>query len=520
MAAGCLAFLASAVFAAGCSPFGQIGSWPLLATELETEDLPGRAEMFGPLVDVQWQQSTVQWGLRPLFSVRQYRDVPLDRQAQFDVPFFAPPALLSSLARRTPPRTAPGEGRTALQVLALYPFYTHESCGPMSRTSLLLYSNVRYETSDGDWHRRWELFPLYFGGNSSRHGLYHALFPLGGMLKNKFGRDEIIFVLFPLFTYARSGERRSYHLPWPFVRWASGGGRDVWHVWPLIGRMRRQDNPPQWFFLWPFFWYSEEPEEGERDSSRTAFFPFWGRQQQGDVTVHNVLWPLFSHARNDRTGRTDYVTPFPILRLGWGPDYDRFQVWPLFGVLRDQHIRRQYVLWPLFRFEQRDQPRSRMRGRSLLVLYRSISREWENADGDIRSDYENLLWPLWYYKRDAFDNTYFGTLALRGVPDPQGWDRFYSFIWRIFEHESRTYGRRPDRRVWRSTRALWGAFRYDRDDDSSFLRMFPLFTSRRAGGRFRSFEVLAGMFGYVDRPGTRTYRVLFVPWTVSREDDE
>ena len=67
---------------------------------------------------------------------------------------------------------------------------------------------------------------------------------------------------------------------------------------------------------------------------------------------------------------------------------------------------------------------------------------------------------------------------------------------------------------------LWEGIRYDRTNDSSFLRIFPLFSRRREQGEQKSLEVLMGMFGYVDRPGKRTYRIFFVPWTVKREDDE
>ncbi len=507
---------------AGCAPFEQFDSWPVAAARPETERLPGRVEALGPFVDVQWKESTAQWGLRPLFSVRQYRRIPPDSKAQFDVPFFAPPATLSTLARRVPPRTRPGEGCSALQVLALWPLYRHESCGPTSRTFFMpLYYNVRGRNEDGGkWHH-WALFPIYFGGDSDKCGPYHAVFPHGGVVKNLLGRDKIRFVLFPLYSHATSGEHESYYVLFPFLRWASGGGRCTWQIWPLLGRTKRQDNPPRWFFLWPFFWYTEKPGEGETETRGSAFFPFWGWQERGDVRIYNIAWPLFSHTHNSKTGRTDYVVPWPILRFGSGPDYNRFQVWPLCGWLTDHHVQRQYYLWPLFRFEQRRTERRRMKGRSLFIVYRSIYKQWEDAGrSSPRTSYENVLWPLWCYKRDRLGNTYFGTLALRGVPDPQGWDRFYTFIWRIFEHESRVYNKGPGQNVWRSTRALWEAFRYDRDEDSSSLRLFPLFSCRRRGGRFKSFEVLAGMFGFVDRPGKRTYRTLFIPWAVEKGGDQ
>jgi hypothetical protein len=206
------------------------------------------------------------------------------------------------------------------------------------------------------------------------------------------------------------------------------------------------------------------------------------------------------------------------VRIGDGHQYYRRQFWPFFGTLDEKHVHRHYVLWPIYRRETRETDTRQMSGYSLLVIYRSIANTWEGTGGEPREDYENLLWPLWYYKRDGLGNKYFGTLSLRGIPDPQGWDRFYSFIWRVFEHEKRTDWPGPPGNAWYSTRALWSIFRYNRDDRSSALRVFPLFNSEREDGRFKSFHVLFRAFGFADRPGKRTYRFLFIPWTVTREE--
>jgi len=505
------------LLAAGCLSPSQLNRLPI--AEPEGERLPGHVGAFGPLVDLEWKESTVQWGIKPLFSARHYRDVPLGQAAQFEVPFFAPPALLKTLERSIPPRTAPGEGHSGVQVLALYPFFMHESSEPVGRTWLLpLYYNLRNDTEEvGRWHI-WGVFPIYFGGDSDKHGPYHAVFPLGGVLKNVLGRDRIAFVLFPLYSHATSGERDSYYVLFPFFRYAKGGGRDAWHVWPLVGRAKTGDDPPRWFLLWPFFWWTETPEPGENDTRGAALFPLWAYQKKGKTAVYNALWPLFSYARNEVGDRTDYVVPWPLLRIGRGEDYRRFQLWPVFGTLRDGHVRRWYALWPVFRGEHRKTEHSSMDGLSLFVVYRSIRENWEDTEGQERQSYENLLWPLWYYKRDQFGNTYFTTLEPRGVPRPQTWDRLYSALWRLFEHETRTGAPDSPESPWRSTRALWGAFRWDRAENESSLRVFPLFSSKRADGEQTAFHVLMGLFGFEDRPGRRTYRVLFLPWSVDKED--
>jgi len=507
-----------ALAAAGCSSLNQFDSWPIFASEPETDRQPGRFQALGPLVDVQWKDSTTQWGVRPLFSVRNYHDIPQDEPTQFAVPFFSPTATLSVLQRRTPAIAAPGQpSRSALQVLALWPIYWRESSGPMHRTLVLpFYYNYRNETADGGFYHHWAFFPLYFGGNTSLHGSYHAVFPFGGVLKNILGRDRIVFVVFPLYVYTESGEHRSYNVLVPFFNYSYGGRRSATYFWPIVGRSQRFDDPPQWFILWPFITFYEKPEPGENPVYSSAFFPFFGTQEKNGVKTRNIIWPLYSRAYNERTGRTDLVAPWPFFRSGSGPEYSRFTIWPFFGTLHDEQVRRQFYMWPLFRFEQRDTDGTSMRGRSIMLLYRSIDNRWYDPAEQARTYHENILWPLWYYKRDGLGNSYFCSLELRGVPAPQSFDRLYAPLWRLFESETRTYPTPP--LTWHSTRALWDIFRYDRDDESSFLRVAPLFSARRANGKYKSIEVLMGLFGFVDQPERRTYRVLFFPWTVGREE--
>jgi hypothetical protein len=491
-------------------------------TEPESKRRPGKVRALGPLIQVDWKDGYRQWGVWPLFSVRNCPRVPKDETAKFDVPFFSPPPLLTPFARNKPPQAPPGEGRSARQILALYPFFRQETCDPARRTMLLpIYWNNQNTYDDGEWWHAWTLFPIYWGGNSSKHGPFHALFPLGGIIKNQFGRDVIRFILFPLYSHTSSMSRESYSFLYPIFNYAKGGDRDRWRIWPLVGRVRRHNEPAMWFFLWPFFWYTEKPKSGERQNAETtALFPFWGTMKSGGLTRTNIAWPLYSHVRNDVKNRTDLVAPWPIVRRGRGPDYYRFQVWPFFGNYREAHVRRTYLAWPFWRTERRETKRQLVDWRSLFVVYNRRHAEMAGPDGRTQTNYRSLLWPFYYYARDVEGNTHLRVLNARGLPDPHGWDRFYTQVFHVFSHDKRVAPPGSRSGTWRSTRALWGGLRYDRDRHSTFLRIFPLFSTRRHDGRRSSLEMLMGAFGYVDRPGRRVYRVLFFPWTVERGDSE
>ncbi|MFW6157872.1 MAG: hypothetical protein ACOC8E_00770 [Planctomycetota bacterium] len=515
-----LALVLVCLAAAGCASPAQLERWPLLPVEPETDRFPGRLRL-GPFADVQWKDSTCQWGVRPLFSVRQYWNVAPDQRLNYDLPYYAPPALLDPTAREGPPPAAPGQTpRRGLQVYALPPFFWHASCGAEGGTQFIpFYYDFRGRNETEGRHHIWGLVPLYFGGYSDQRGSYHALFPLGGTVKNMLGRDRIDFVLFPLFSHARNGEHHSYTVLWPFINWSRGGGRWGWRVWPLVGRSKDEGEPPYWFILWPLFGFSESAGEGDREVHRYGAFPLYLWQKEGAVTTVSILGPIVSYSRNADTGRTEYVAPWPLFRYGYGPEYSRFQLWPFYGQVRERHVRQQYLLWPFFRFQQKDTARSRSRARALFMIYREKSREWQTEDNRELSTYENALWPLWYYRRDELGNAYLGALSLFGAPDVQGWRRLYAPLWDLYEYDRRTYGAPGDRRTWRSHRLLWGAIGYEEDERSSSLRVFPLFSVDRRDGAFTGFHLLAGLFGYADDAGKRTVRLFFIPWTIDTGDD-
>ncbi len=509
--------VALALVLAGCSRLEPIDAWPFVEVEPETDRFPGRAAYLGPLFETLWKNSVEEHSVRPWYTTRTYYDVPPGQQPQWEVPYFTPPALLTTLARRTPPRTEPGKGDTGRQVLALYPIYVRECCGQMNRTTLLPFYYDWYDRSrEGDrWHHS-GVFPFYFRGETDQRGFYAAVPFFGGTLKNWFGRDTISMGGFPFYIRSTRDERVWHDVLGPLIGWTSGGGYEGWRVWPFVGRFKAPNKPAKWFFLWPFFWHTAgQGEEEEAGTRLSGVFPFWARLEKGAVTIRYVMWPFYSRAINHKTGRTDVVS-WPFYRGGQGPDYSRTQYWPFYGYVDDGHVHRQYYIWPLFRYEQRETERMSWRGRSIFLLYRSFDAEWTDADGVRRKSRESKLLPFYFRREDGYGNSYYCALDLRGIPD-QAYDRLYAPLWRVYERETRAADPAKGWSEWHSTRVLWGAYRHDRDAESSFLRVFPFISRRTSGGRTTSLRVLAGIYGYEDRPTDRTYRIFFIPWTMKKE---
>ncbi|HWA85464.1 MAG TPA: hypothetical protein VG710_04525 [Opitutus sp.] len=64
-----------------------------------------------------------------------------------------------------------------------------------------------------------DLWPFWFSRDTGQpEESYHALFPLFGTIKSRFGYDRIDFTLFPLYGRADKNGAITTATPWPFVK--------------------------------------------------------------------------------------------------------------------------------------------------------------------------------------------------------------------------------------------------------------------------------------------------------------
>src|SRR6266446_4329739 len=131
---------------------------------------PGRrTEVLGPLLSYERREAQTQWVLPPLFSHT------LDTSVDVE------------------------------ELDLAYPLLTYDRFGTEYRFQFFQMFSFSggLDQQEGSV-RRFTLFPFYFQQRAADSNLnYTALFPLYGRLKNRLFRDEIRFVLFPLYGHSR-----------------------------------------------------------------------------------------------------------------------------------------------------------------------------------------------------------------------------------------------------------------------------------------------------------------------------
>jgi hypothetical protein len=479
-------------FSAGAEEGGYVAAGPLWQRFRLTLEPGERAEGFGPF----WARETI-WDRRSAL------------EAGVADPLAPPPGLTAIQARAATVSFAPffsqhweydADG-TAIHVF--YPLVTYHRYGEQRSFQIVQLFAIRGGPNQaGDDVLRFTLFPFYFQQRAQDPALnYTGLLPIYGRVKNRLFRDEVRWVMWPLYveTWKRDVHTRNYLAPLVHVR---DGGASGWQVWPFYGTERREaltrtdgagsvelvGGYEKQFALFPVYWRQRLDVGTTNQGTFDAFLPLWARQQSPQQERHSYLWPLGVSILADHT--RDYRetgVAWPLVAFGRGPDRRLDRVFPLFSSLRDRDDSNTLVLWPLFRTKHRENQRVALDRTSVLLFLYTDVRQRDKHDG--RERRRTDLWPLFTARRDYEGRERLQVLALLEpfLPESDGVRRSWSPLWS----------------VWRSERNLaTGA--------ASQSLLWNLYRAESAG-QARKCSLLFGLLKYESGPNGARWRVGFIP---------
>jgi hypothetical protein len=382
----------------------------------------------------------------------------------------------------------------------LYPLLTYEHYSDEWRWQffqLLSFAGGR-QPDDFQTHR-FTLFPIYFQQRSLDTNLeYTALVPIYGHLKNRLFRDEIFFVMFPIFGESRKRDIVTDNYFYPFFHLRHGYGLHGWQFWPIAGSEHKdlttQTNGfgdisfigghEKSFILWPF-WISQDNELGTANPEKLrASIPAFAvtRSPQRDST--SVLWPLFTWIddRGKKYHEWQGPWPFVIFTRGEGKTTDR--VWPLFSQSHNASIESDSYLWPVYRYNWiHSGPLDRRSTRIAFYLYVGITEK--NTETGVFKQRRDM-WPFFISRRDFNGNFRLQIFApieailgynrgiernwsplwsvWRAEENPKTGAASQSLFWNLYRHETG-----PDHK---KTSLLFGLFQYQREEGNSRTRLF------------------------------------------------
>jgi hypothetical protein len=253
-----------------------------------------------------------------------------------------------------------GRGNDAAEVTVLYPLFYRRIYGPNYEWSILKLINhfgplpgeaPRPATQEKDF----DVWPFYFSSvTPDPVTTYHALWPIGGNLQHRFSRDQIHFVLWPLYLQTEKDGETTTSTPWPIFHTTHGAAHG-WALWPLYGTMEWPGAFHREFYLWPLGWNNtvQPPVDalpGTAAKHESGFLPFYTSERGPFVVNETYLWPFFGYS--DRTSpvryhETRYFWPFLVQGRGDNHYVNREGPFYTHSVLKGYD--KTWVLWPLWR---------------------------------------------------------------------------------------------------------------------------------------------------------------------------
>lgn len=394
-----------------------------------------------------------------------------------------------------------------------YPVLTFDKFGPEYRFQLFqLFSFAGGQSLKGGEKDRFTLFPIYFQQRSTnRNDNYTALVPFYGTLKNRLLRDEIKFVMFPLYARTLKKGVMTWNYVYPIFHRRTAPGLKGWQFWPVIGMETKEvttgtnlwgdavlDGGHRKFFaLWPFYFKNTLGIGTTNVQKQFVLIPFYTRQESATRETTTYGFPLgVTHTIEREKKFEEWGMPWPLVVFSKGEGKQLKRVWPLFSNGKAGGIESAFYGWPVYKYNRAvAPPLDRERTRILFFLYSDLSeKNTENGTEFRRKDF----WPFYTWRKERDGSKRLQVLAPIEpiLPGNKSIERVYSPVWSVWRSEfnaqtgdsSKSFlwnlFRCEHRATTRTHAALFGLFQHQRDAKGNHWRIaFIPFTTRLADRR-------------------------------------
>lgn len=387
----------------------------------------------------------------------------------------------------------------------LFPVATIDQGEDLTNFQLLRLLTYDFGARDSGSKDEFMLFPLLFYSHPPGRDASFALFPLGGRIEGKYGRERIDFALFPLYARTSTKELTTTNIPWPIFSWVEGEGVSGWQLWPLYGYTEKRGSYHKRFFLWPLFFRNEVTLPGNESLRETVIFPLWASVDSPSFQAQNLLWPFFTHTADHENGFEEWDFPWPLLRLTQGEVRNGVRVLPFYARERVGAYEKRWFLWPLYKIEERDSDILDYRRDRIAYFLYSDTEERRHGE-ELPRKKRVALWPLFTYENiDGLAS--FSTLALLEpfFPDHERIERNWAPLWQLYQT-------RWDRQGNQASSLLWNLYWKEKRGEDLRWELFPLVHYRHDSAVGVDLSLFKGLLRYRRNVDRTKLTFLFLPW--------
>jgi hypothetical protein len=337
-----------------------------------------------------------------------------------------------------------------------------------------------------------DLWPVYFSRETGNPATsYHAVMPIYGDIKNRFGMDRLTWTLFPIYSQAEKRHVKTTAVLWPVFRTISGEGNHGVTVWPLFGFRSKEGAYREQFYLWPLIYKDEHALWQEKPDVRFGVLPFYASEQSAKVSSETFVGPFFGYTDRKEPYRYHEVRYFwPFFVQGEGDNISVNRWGPFYTHSIRKGIDKTWVLWPLWRHQEwTESGLKQTRNQVFWFVYHStVQRSAKNPN--LPAAHKTHLWPLF----SAWNNgagqkqiqalSLFGSLFPYNEPLKITYDPLFALY--RFDQES------PDDR---KHTFLWNFVSWHRSPKEKEFHVGPVISSR-SSEQTRRIAFGCGLFGF------------------------
>jgi hypothetical protein len=311
--------------------------------------------------------------------------------------------------------------RDSTRILSIRPFWTSfEDLKTGTSSSHLLYplaswndnettqsgsiSNlIQYRRNEQRDQTFFQAFPFIFSYQSPEpNDSYFAVWPVGGVLKNRLFRDRISFAAWPLYVRTVKGDEVRTHTPYPFIQRLEGPQSRGFGLWPFYGHFERDNDYEHSWAAWPLHYHYRDNLDEEVPYVRFGILPFYHSETAAGLNSKTFGWPFFGYTREwdprPQYSENRYFWPFLIQGRGEEKYVNRWL--PVYSNETSPGREKKWYAWPFLKKEIFTQPGlKRDRTSVLFFVYKDEKQHFNNTTARLTT-----IWPLAGYWNDGNGN--------------------------------------------------------------------------------------------------------------------
>jgi hypothetical protein len=390
----------------------------------------------------------------------------------------------------------------------LYPLGKYEGNEEEVESYFTFLYSTRRDLTKPETRKKEGGFLLAFWGETDKGEPYGGFFPLYGNLKKRFGREEMNFFLWPIYSDSREGESKTVTFLWPLFSYSEGGGRTGAKFWPLGGYDRKENDYEKTFFLWPIFHFEKRHLYTDDPTEINMVFPLYVSSSSSKRISRSVFWPFFTYTRDENDNYTQWDFPWPIFQWAEGENKSIFRIFPLYGRKYWDGVERGYILFPLYWYvHEEDDTRQRVADRYLL-LSKYETEIWKNEG---KQSQRIRVWPFFYYRQEKEGEIYEYWPVLLPV-DFEGFERNWVPLLSLYDYRQNSRGERE-------SKFLWGVYVHRENAHRKLYELSFLLTSYTAKD-IDYLCLLKGLIEYRADGSKRTLRLFYWPWPIRWAEEQ